>query len=405
MTALADALVDRLTRVSAFMQAVTNDLSDAELRAQFDPEFSPIGWHLGHVAWQEENWVLRGFAGHAPLEPRFDEVFDAFRPHKAERSARIPPKQVLLGYRTRVRDKVLRCLDRLLEDESNALMRGANLLRCVANHESQHTETVLCMRLAGALPLARDVLSNAPVQDEARTPELVVIPGGSLSMGTAQDPERWDNEAAPHRVEVAPFLCRRTLITNAEWLEFVAAGAYREQRWWCDAGRRFLREHRIEAPLYWHRDATGAWQERTLFGDEPLVLDRPVRHVSWFEAQAFARFSGARLLSEAEWEWVARGPVANGGAGKGAAKGAAKGVCQLTGSAWQWTSDWFEPYPGFVPQPYQGYSLPWFGATHRVARGGAFVTAAEIARPTFRNWYHPGMRRAFLGVRLASEAA
>ena len=397
MAALAQALHDRLTRVSAFMQAVTNDLTDRELRAQFDSEFSPIGWHLGHVAWQEENWVLRGFAGHTPFEPSFDEVFDSFRPDKAKRGARIPNREVLWEYRARVREKVLQCLGRLLEDESGAVMRGANLLRCVANHESQHTETVLSIRLAGGLPLARGALGEQSTEQQVREPGLVAIPGGSLLMGTAQDPERWDNEVGPHPVEVAPFRCWRSLVCNRDWLEFMVAGGYAEPRWWCDTGWRFVREHRIEAPLYWVLDSEGAWHERTLFGVEPLLLDRPVCHVSWFEAQAFARFSGARLLTEAEWEWVARGHAGE------AATGA--GVCQLTGNVWQWTSDWFEPYPGFLPQAYRRYSLPWFGATHRVARGGAFVTAAEIARPTFRNWYHPRMRRAFLGVRLASEAA
>lgn len=380
----------RLAQRSAWMVACCGDLGDAELRTQFDAEFSPIGWHLGHVAWQEEVWVLRNFCRRPALVPKYDDVFDSFRPGKAERGNKLPDKQALFDYRAQVRASVLECLPDVLADTSPGLMNGAGLIRFVANHESQHRETVLAIRIAAGLALSSEAMAgqawHCPLVGEQA---FVPCAGGSALLGSGDDPERWDNEGSPHRRHLPAFALQQYPVSNADWLEFLEQGGYQDERLWSSAGWGFVRRHQLSAPLYWRRASDGGWQERTLWGEAPLEASRPVTHVSWFEAQAFARFAGARLPSEAEWEWAARCPPAS------------QRVEGLVGSVWQWTSSVFSAYPGFEAQAYSGYSVPWFDGRHKVARGGASVTSPEIARPTFRNWYLPEMRRPFLGVRLA----
>ncbi|HEU5077275.1 MAG TPA: DinB family protein [Polyangiaceae bacterium] len=383
---LAAELGQRLQRTSHRLSTLCEDLDDMMLRQQFDAEFSAIGWHLGHVAWQEELWVLRDRFNEPPLEVAFDAVFDAARPHKHRRGPLLPEKSVLLDYRREVRARVLDRLEQIIDDGSKQLMRGAGLLRFVANHESQHAEIVAALRLAGELSLTASVLPE-PQRVEALN-EWVGFAGGDFIMGTSVHPDRFDNEAPEHVATVSPFQLARAPVTNGAWLEFVARGGYRDPALWSEAGFAWARAGGVEQPLYWSFDERNGWRERTLFGTKALERERPVCHVSWYEADAFARFAGARLPSEAEWEWAASSEPQ---------------LTQMFGSVWQWTGDVFAPYPGFEPQPYRDYSAPWFDGQHRVARGGAFVTEAEIARTTFRNWYLPHSRRAFLGLRLAKD--
>ena len=419
-------LARRLERSSRFMEQVSRDLDEVELRTQYDLEFSPIGWHLGHVAWQEEWWIARRFGRRPALDERLDHVFDAFRPNKGERGQSIPSASRIAEYRAEVRAATLELLPELCA-ERDGLMCGAGLCRFIANHESQHTETVLAIRLAAGLFLASEASpnENTPITDRA---SYVTIPEARVVMGSDHDEDGWDNERGEHEVQVPSFQLRRTPVTNGEWLEFVAAGGYTEDAYWSAAGRAWKRQRGIRFPLYWREHGQGSFWERTLSGDQPLGSSQPVCHVSWYEAEAYARFAGARLPSEREWErvagwganekrrypwgnqpepgidWALERPIraAVGSAPHGASE---SGVLDLSGGVWEWTEDVFAPYTGFTPQAYEGYSQPWFDGRHRVARGGSYVTQPELARSSFRNWYSPEMRLPFLGVRLARDAA
>lgn len=382
----ADGLRARLERASSRMQALCADLDETLLRAQFDPEFSPIGWHLGHVAWQEELWVLRERFGYPALQLGFDEVFDSFRPDKQARGRRLPSKASLFEYRGQVRARVLSRFEEVMGDSSLELMQGAGMLRFVANHESQHVEIALCQRLAGDLPLSGPLLAALPVQHCVDEPGWLELQGGNFAMGTSTDPERWDNECPEHACAVDPFQLQREPVCNGDWLEFVRAGGYDDERLWSPSGWSWRKQHDVRLPLYWSGRERDDFVERTLSGSSALELRRAICHVSWYEAEAYATFAGARLPTEPEWEWAARHASE------------VRGMCQ---GVWEWTASSFHPYPGFRAQSYRGYSEPWFDGDHRVARGGAFLTEPELARRTFRNWYLPHMRRAFLGVRLA----
>ncbi len=427
------ALVE-LVRARAETLRLVEDLDAEALTRQFHPDFSPIGWHFGHVAWQEEVWLARHWAKCAPRAPELDDLFDSFVSAKGGRGKRLPGRNQLFDYVRRVRESCFQCLERAEgEPEADALMRF------VANHERQHAEIIVTVRLLGELYLTAPPDS---VRDDSRptnrapseTPspvsssgDPVSITGGSFVLGCDDDPDGWDNERSAHTVHVDDFRLARHPVTAGEWLSFIEARGYETRTLWTPEGWRFVRDSRIDAPLHWFRTKDG-FETRTLFGVESLDPTRPVAHVSHYEAEAFARFASARLPTEAEWEYAAsfagqrkaRYPWGDdrpegradlelrGGApapvGRHPAGSAPCGVEDLCGGVWEWLSTPFAPYPGFRPQAYEGYSAPWFDERHRVARGGSFATHAANARSTFRNWYERPIRQPCLGVRLAWNA-
>lgn len=423
---LRSELEQGLAQARGLTLRLIEDLSDDELRTQYDPEFSPIGWHVGHVAWQEECWVLRRVAGQPPLVPELDGLWNSFSSVKARRGGALQDRATLLAYAHLVRQRTLEVLARVPFDDS-ALLTDGHVFRFLANHERQHVEIIATVRLLGCLFL-RQPLELPVTKLRPRERGRVRLAPVACTTGTSDDPEAWDNERPARQVSVPGFELARHPVGCGEWLEFMAAGGYRESRWWCAAGDRFRREHRLQAPLFWEPDGEGGWVRRSLRGIAAVAPDAPVCHVSWYEALAFARFAGARLPTEVEWEraaswddasaskrrwpWGAQPSPAPGNlelawgdvsAGCDPAGAAWSGVLDLAGQVWEWTADAFEGYPGFVPQPYREYSSPWFDGHHRVARGGSYMTALSMARTTFRNWYLPHQRQPVLGLRLVYD--
>jgi len=397
-------------------------ITEAQARQQPDPAFSPLAWHLGHVGWQEEVWALRAASGSAPIDPKLDRIFDSFRSEKSSRGARLPPIADLRSYLLHVRARTREVLERADPEGGGPLLRGGWVFHFLANHERQHAETMAVVRLLGGW-----TLPHLPPMRSGRRPDPAFIPidGGSFPLGCDDDPESWDNERCAHSVELRAYGIGMFPVTNGEWLEFMEAGGYSEDRFWSQEGRLWRSANGITAPLHWVRAGDG-WERRTLAGPRPVDPSHPVAHVSWFEADAFARFAGARLPTEAEWERAASWDEASGRKwrwpwGDGLADEAnldlkngdttpcapnqrsPSGALQLGGDVWEWTSTPFGPYPGFRADPYRGYSEPWFGDEHRVLRGGCHLTHPMNARASFRNWFHPGMRAIPSGLRLARD--
>jgi formylglycine-generating enzyme required for sulfatase activity len=173
-------------------------------------------------------------------------------------------------------------------------------------------------------------------------------------------------------------------VSNGDFLEFIDLGGYRNRAWWNPEGWQWRERNAITHPIYWREQFPGQWIMIALDGVRPLVRADPVMGISWYEADAYARFVRKRLLTEVEWEKAAQG-----------------GAIEGDGQVWEWTSNWFQPYPGFRAHPYEGYSVPYFDGQHRVLRGGSWATCRHVRRSTFRNWYHPWMREIFAGVRCA----
>lgn len=402
---------------------VMDGISEDEARRQRHGAFSPLSWHAGHVAWQEEVWVLRRAFGHAPIDPRLDGIFDSFSSHKPSRHQRLPPLHAIRAYADRVRERTLAALERSGGATESSLVEGGWCFRFLANHERQHAETMAVIRLLDGL-----TIEGLPPAGRAPSSEggMLDVPAGRFVMGVDDDPDGWDNERRAHEVELSAYRIGRTPVTNGEWLSFLESGGYVDDRLWSPEGIAWRREVRAEAPLHWSRESEG-WMRRTLAGPRPVEPTHPVAHVSWFEAQAYARWAGARLPSEAEWERAAAwddatarkgrwpwgddpGPATQANLGLQACDTAPcggpashSGGLDFAGNVWEWTADFFRPYPGFTAGHYRGYSEPWFGEAHRVLRGGCHLTHPALARASFRNWFEPGTRAFPTGLRLAVD--
>lgn len=422
--------LDALTTARARTALLTGSVDDAELTAQHSPLMSPLVWDLAHIGNQEEQWLLRTVAGRTPLRPEIDSVYDAFEHPRAERPALplLPPAEAR-GYAADVRGRVLDVLERT-PLHGGPLLDAAFAFGMIAQHEQQHDETMLITHQLRRGPVALTAADPPPAPaDAAALPADVLVPGGEFTMGTSTEPWALDNERPAHRREVAAFRIDTVPVSNGAFVRFIEDGGYAEPRWWHPQGLAMVREHGLTAPLFWHREGR-QWLRRRFGVREPVPLDQPVVHVSWYEADAYARWAGRRLPTEAEWEVAARldpvtgrsrrypwgdadptadhanlgqrhlSPAPVGSYPQGAS---ALGVRQLIGDVWEWTASDFLPYPGFVAFPYREYSQVFFGAAHKVLRGGSFAVDQVACRGTFRNWDLPVRRQIFAGFRTACD--
>ena len=428
-----DVLADELTRARHRTLRLV-DFDDAEVRRQYDPLMSPLVWDLAHIGQQEEWWLLRGGNPDRPglLSPQVDQLYDAFTHSRASRGELplLPPADAR-AYCDTVRGRALDVLEALPDDHPEAFT-----FAMVVSHENQHDETMLqALSLRSGAPLL-DRGAALPPGRTGVAGTSVLVPAGEFVLGVdaTTEPFSLDNERPAHVVDVPAFRIGRVPVTNGEWRGFIDDGGYREPRWWSAEGWAHRRQAGLTAPLFWGDGAlTGT---RTRFGYvEDIPDDEPVQHITYFEAEAYASWAGARLPTEVEWEkacawdpatrtrrrypWGTTEPTAAlanlGGDGLrpapvGAYPAAASacGAEQMLGDVWEWTSSPLRPWPGFTPMVYENYSQPFFdGVTsgdYRVLRGGSWAVAPGILRPSFRNWDHPIRRQIFSGVRLAWDA-
>jgi iron(II)-dependent oxidoreductase len=270
-----------------------------------------------------------------------------------------------------------------------------------------------------AHPHADGAPAQEPPAEPPRLPRDVLVPGGTYVVGTSHDPWAYDNERPEHEVTLRPYRIDTTPVTTAAYADFVADGGYDDERLWCPAGWAWRNEAALEAPLFWSRAGAGSWSRRRFGRVEDLPRHEPVQHVCWYEADAYARWSGARLPSEAEWEVsVAGASVEHANLWRDGphrfapsdvrawdATAASKwGVRQLFGDVWEWTASDFVAHPGFVSFPYREYSEVFFGSDYKVLRGGSWATHPSAMRSTFRNWDFPIRRQIFSGFRCARDA-
>ena len=427
-----DSIARALERTRARTNLLTDAVDDTDLTRQHSPIMSPLVWDLAHIGNQEELWLLRDVGARDPvMDPAVDELYDAFQHPRAQRPALplLSPRESR-AYVAEVRAKVLDVLD-VTALEGRRLVNDGFAFGMIAQHEAQHDETMLATHQLREGPAALHAPAPpAGVIDPASMPAERFIGSGAFTMGTSTEPWALDNERPAHDVHVPAFWIDTFPVTNEQYLRFVTDGGYDDARWWSAQGWQHRQDAGLVAPLFWQRD--GASWSRLRFGvHESIPEAEPVQHVTWFEANAYARWAGKRLPTEPEWEKAARyDPVSkrsrrypwgdddpspertNVGqqylqpapVGAYPAGASAYGVHQMIGDVWEWTASTFRGYPGFSAWPYREYSEVFFGGAHRVLRGGAWSVDPVAIRGTFRNWDLPIRRQIFCGFRCARDA-
>lgn len=378
---------------------------------------NPPLWELGHLGWFEEYWCLRqGNPDQSSLGADADRLYNSAQvPHARRWSLPLPEPVATQRYLAAVRAAV---------HERIAREPGIDYFATLsAFHEEMHCEALTYTRQTLGYSAPDGV--TKPVAGKP-WPGDVEIDGGRFHLGAIDDGRFvFDNEKWAHSVEVHPFRMARAPVTCAQYAEFVEAGGYATPKWWSAEGWNWRTSHDLACPRYWQNDGTG-WYRRLFDRVEPLPEHEPVIHVGCYEAEAWCRWAGRRLPTEAEWEFAAAtapgemdskrhypwgkppadASAANlfGVAGRClpvdacAAGDSGWGVRQMIGNVWEWTADWFQPYPGFVRDPYAEYSEPWFG-NHKVLRGGCHSTSGTLIRNTWRNFYMPGRNDVYAGFR------
>jgi gamma-glutamyl hercynylcysteine S-oxide synthase len=413
-------------------------LDEADLIKQHSPLMSQLVWDLAHIGNYEELWLLRQTQGATAMRPEIDDLYDAFEHPRAER-----PTLPLLSpvesraYITTVRQKVLDSLDQVRFDDETPLTAGGFVYGMVIQHEHMHDETMLAthqLRKDGPALLEPEQPSKPPLCSSGAPPARplerleVLVEGGPFLMGTSDDPWAYDNERPGHVVDVPAFYLDTVPVSCGDYLAFMAAGGYEDPRWWDPASAEWRRGK--QAPAFWFNEG-GQWLRRRFGRIEPVPVDEPVQHVSWYEADAYARWAGKRLPTEAEWEKAASwDPVAarkrafpwgeeaaSGRANLGLKRlrpaptgsysqgASAYGALQMLGDVWEWTSTDFHGYPGFRSFPYKEYSEVFFGSDYKILKGGSWATHPLACRTTFRNWDYPIRRQIFSGFRCARDVA
>lgn len=410
--------VRRYQAVRALTLALTMPLSAEDQAVQSMPDASPAKWHQAHTTWFFETFILARFdPDHRPYDPLFGYLFNSYyeavgprRPRPLRGLVTRPSLSEVRAYRRAVDDAMVRLLSGPAADEPEL----AALLDLGLAHEQQHQELILMdiLHLFAQMP-GHPVYraSSAPPSAKAAAMGFVPMPGGVVEIGHDGAGFAFDNEGPRHRTLLAPYRLADRLVTNGEWLAFIEDGGYARAEFWLSDGWARVQAEGWTSPLYWEQDEQGGWTVMGLGGLAPLDPDAPVAHVSYFEADAYARWAGKRLPTEAEWEAAAAALPVEGGfldlerLAPAPAEPGYDGLRQMYGELWQWTSSAYSPYPGFRPGPgavgeYNGK----FMVSQMVLRGGCCATPPGHVRASYRNFFYPHQRWAFAGVRLAEDA-
>ncbi len=428
---LRPTIAARLAEARERTLLLVEELSDEDLLRQHDPLMSPILWDLGHIAHFEELWLTQNLDG----KIEFSEMPGIYNPFENPRATRaslpIPPLAEMRQRLDEIREKVLDRLERTDLDDSNPLLAGGYVYDMVLQHEYQHNETILQtlqLKLGKAYHPPKRIAIPDAVPSNRLPHGVVEIPAGEYSIGTNDRSAAYDNERPQHSVTLSAFRIDRAPVTNGEYMEFMKDAGYQDKRLWSKSGRVWLEESRAASPKYWSRDGDN-WMVRTMDRTAPVDPRRPVCHVCYHEADAFACWAGKRLPTEFEWEvaassspsrhplrfpWGDNEPTTRDAnvdqlsfdtapVGAYERNVSPAGCYGMIGDVWEWTSSDFNGYPGFESFPYREYSEAFFGSEYKVLRGGSWATRPGAIRNTFRNWDYPIRRQIFSGFRCATD--
>lgn len=442
-TELLDALGE--TRIRTL--ELVADLNEEQLLGPRLAIVNPLRWEIAHVAWFQEFWVLRHFGRRSPLLEHGDSLYDSARvAHDTRWDLPLLSRPDTLRYMQQVLEEVIK--QTVKRDGRPATLQddeGYNesyFLQLALLHEQMHDEAIAYTRQTHGYPPPKfsarnsdaELLDEAPNSTSTQTCDLTEdaeIPGGTFMLGTLSEGFSFDNEHRAHEVTVKPFAISKTAVTNAAYRTFVEHRGYNRREFWSEEGWQWKASVDAQHPVYWRCEQSGNWLRRNFDAWVPLEEYQPVIHVNWFEANAFCRWAGRRLPTEAEWEFAASVELEANGRATHTSKRAfpwgndsptseranldwrtggcvavdsapagdsAFGCRQMIGNVWEWTATAFGPYPGFTPGPYKEYSEPWFG-DHKVLRGGCWATRSRLIHNSYRNFYTPDRRDVWAGFR------
>ena len=410
-------LAEKYRQVRSTTELLCKPLATEDFVVQSMPDASPTRWHLAHTTWFFETFALARWENDfRPIHADYEFLFNSYYNGIGEQFPRSrrglltrPTVAEVFQYRHAIDDRVLK----LLGDPDDDADQVAAVVELGINHEQQHQELMLTdiKHLLSSNPLwpaYRAEMADVPATSLPSNGWLA-YPGGVVQIGHKGPSFAFDNERPPHSVFLQPFETQQRLVTAGEFLEFINDGGYRRPEFWLSLGWATVCDQKWTAPLYWV-EQNGEWSLFRLSGLRPLEADEPVCHVSFFEADAFARWAGVRLPTEAEWEHAATGVEVQGSFLESEhyhprpVNGDPGGLAQLYGEVWQWTASPYTPYPGYVAPPgalgeYNGK----FMCNQYVLRGGSCVTPASHIRATYRNFFPPEARWQFSGIRLARD--
>ena len=426
-----DVLAGKLEEARERTRLLLRPVNDEDLKTQHDQIMSPLVWDYGHIGNYEELWLLQKAHGKGLSDRELYDMYDAsLHPREERPSLNLLDRDDATLYLDAIRKAVLETLKDADLAGDDPLLADGFVYNMILQHEAQHNETMLqTLQLIegdGYKPEARIELPSGRAAED----EMGHVPGGEFVMGTDDHAQALDNERNAHVVDLPGFYIDATPVTNEAFVRFVEDGGYERRDLWDEKGWEYIKSEYITAPKHWYQPEPHSWWTECFGFDEPLTLSAPVVHVSWYEADAYARWAGKRLPTEEEWEkaaswdpekgikrlypWGDEEPtrkLANldqlafraaevGAHPKGAS---ACGVLGMIGDVWEWTASSFYAYPDFESFPYREYSEIFFGPDYRVLRGGSWATRPAAIRNTFRNWDHPIRRQLFAGFRCACD--
>ena len=422
MTYTRTDIANRYRQVRKVTVDICAPLSPEDHVPQPIVDVSPPKWHLGHVTWfYEQVFLERYITGYKPFHPEYAWIFNSYYDSFGDRVQRQlrgtlsrPTLDEVMRFRTYVDEQMLDLIESVVEANWEQF---SEFLVLSLNHEQQHQELLLTdlKYILACSPVRPSYASPSgrPTSDHSPPSTPIGFEGGIFDIGHTGNDFSYDNEGPSHKVHLEPFELHSRLVTNGEYLAFVEDGGYSKFDHWLSDAWMTVRQDEWRAPLYWEQHE-GEWYEFTLYGDEPLDLNAPVCHVSYFEAEAFAHWSGKRLPLETEWEAAVQqsGLEPTGDDGfydsqvfhPWIASGSQSGLRQMFGNCWEWTGSAYLPYPGYkrIPGPFGEYNGK-FMVNQMVMRGGSVATSLDHIRSTYRNFFKPDRRWQFKGIRLAEH--
>lgn len=381
-------LLEELQALQNEVVNIVSSVTEKNYHQQFHPDLSPIGWHLGHCVYTESYWIREQLIGEQTIDDSLKSLYVPELSHKPSRSSALPDKAVLLEWAKQTQSENRDLLESAsIKKNEHHLLENYFLVHFLIQHYSQHIETMHMVLTEMQLQQLNTEFTNAKkLKPEKLVPKTQLIETGTYNIGSDKKELVYDNEQPIHSVKLNRFKISKLPVRNSEYLQFISAGGYAAKECWSNEGWQWINTTQYNHPHHWRIDNNSIYYGVDHNGAYSLEGNDPVHGLSYYEAEAFAKWNDARLPHEHEWEVVTL-----------------KNCLEHSSIVWEWCNNTFYPYKGFSAYPYQGYSAPYFDGKHYVLRGGSKYSKKRVKRASFRNYYTADKRHIFAGLRLVYD--